>query len=74
MDIEDANAPVPTASVPAPASVPATQRKTEKARHTVSHDPNAIRRAFESGDYPYSTKIGDRDYLERAWGCCRPNW
>ena len=37
-----------------------------KAPHPQRHDPATIRRAFESGDYPYSTKVGERDYLERV--------
>ena len=28
-------------------------------------DPDAIRRAFETGDYPYSTKVKEKAYLER---------
>jgi polyphosphate kinase len=28
-------------------------------------DPDAIRHAFETGDYPYSTKVKERAYLER---------
>ena len=30
------------------------------------HDPDTIRRAFESGAYPYATKVSERDYLERV--------
>ncbi|MEW5964223.1 MAG: polyphosphate kinase 2 [Pseudomonadota bacterium] len=29
------------------------------------HSPDAIRHAFETGEYPYSTKLSNRDYLER---------
>ena len=29
------------------------------------HDPDAIRRAFETGDYPYKTKVAEKAYLER---------
>ena len=32
---------------------------------TSRHDPDAIRRAFESGDYPYRTKVAERAYVER---------
>jgi len=28
-------------------------------------DPDAIRRAFETGDYPYSTKVKEKAYIER---------
>ena len=66
MHIEDASAPAPAAPAQAPAKVPATAPKTEKARHVVSHEPDAIRRAFESGDYPYTTKVGEKHYLERV--------
>jgi polyphosphate kinase 2 len=43
-----------------------TQRKVDKSRHVASHEPDAIRRAFETGDYPYTTKVGEKDYLERV--------
>ena len=29
------------------------------------HSPDAIRHAFETGEYPYATKMSNRDYLER---------
>ncbi len=32
----------------------------------MSHEPDAIRRAFETGDYPYTTKVAEKDYLERV--------
>ena len=41
-------------------------RKVEKARRVTPHDPDNIRRAFETGDYPYSTKVGEKIYLERV--------
>ena len=41
-------------------------RKVEKARRIAPHDPDNIRRAFETGDYPYSTKVGEKIYLERV--------
>ena len=48
--------------------------KLEKAERTerplgvetrARRDPDAIRRAFETGDYPYSTKVKEKAYLER---------
>jgi polyphosphate kinase 2 len=42
--------------------------KTEKPRGSEPHgrrDPDAIRHAFETGDYPYSTKVKEKAYLER---------
>ena len=42
-----------------------TPRRAEKP-HVPRHDPAAIRRAFETGDYPYTTKVSERAYLERV--------
>jgi polyphosphate kinase 2 len=42
--------------------------KTEKplgVETRARRDPDAIRRAFETGDYPYSTKVKEKAYLER---------
>ena len=79
MDIEDAKAPVPETPVSVPTAPIAgkaieprkpekalTPRKAEKARRVTPHDPDNIRRAFETGDYPYSTKVGEKIYLERV--------
>ena len=79
MHIEDAKAPVPAAPVSVPTAPVATKpieprkpekaltpRKAEKARRVTPHDPDNIRRAFETGDYPYSTKVGEKIYLERV--------
>jgi polyphosphate kinase 2 len=30
------------------------------------HDPEAIRRAFENGEFPYATKLSERDYQRRV--------
>lgn len=59
MEIDGAETPPPA---PPPALAP---RRAEKP-HVPRHDPAAIRRAFETGDYPYTTKVGERDYLERV--------
>jgi polyphosphate kinase 2 len=32
---------------------------------SLRHDPDAIRRAFETGDYPYRSKVTERHYIER---------
>ena len=42
--------------------------KTERPRGVETHgrrDPDAIRHAFETGDYPYTTKVKEKAYLER---------
>ena len=31
-----------------------------------SHSPEAVRHAFETGEFPYSTKIGEAEYLRRV--------
>jgi polyphosphate kinase 2 len=62
---EPAEVPPPAGArplVPRPVEPP---RKFDKAAAS-RHDPDAIRRAFETGDYPYSTKVSERDYLERV--------
>lgn len=52
----------PAALLPPPASAD----KSPKTPTPISrHDADAIRRAFESGDYPYKTKVGESAYLER---------
>ena len=30
------------------------------------HDPEAVRRAFESGEYPYTKRLTEKEYLERV--------
>jgi polyphosphate kinase 2 len=59
----------PLPASPAPAAplkpAPAAPKKPEKPPAASRHDPAAIRRAFESGDYPYTTKVGEKAYLER---------
>ena len=32
---------------------------------SLRHDPDAIRRAFETGDYPYKSKVTESHYMER---------
>ncbi|MGD9667469.1 MAG: polyphosphate kinase 2 [Hyphomicrobiaceae bacterium] len=50
------------------ASPPATpDGSTENRRHALSemrHNPEAIRHAFETGEYPYKTKLKMREYEE----------
>jgi polyphosphate kinase len=31
-----------------------------------THDPEAVRRAFETGEYPYATRLSEREYNERV--------
>ena len=40
-------------------------RTTKSEGYSHRHDPDAIRRAFETGDYPYTTKVSEKHYLER---------
>jgi polyphosphate kinase len=40
--------------------------ETPARRHHISrHDADAIRRAFETGEFPYHTRLGNRIYLEQ---------
>ncbi|HYA72169.1 MAG TPA: polyphosphate kinase 2, partial [Roseiarcus sp.] len=48
-----------------PAFVPKKSAKALKAETLSRRDPDAIRRAFETGDYPYKSKVTERAYLER---------
>jgi polyphosphate kinase len=31
-----------------------------------AHDPEAVRRAFETGEFPYATKLTEKEYLQRV--------
>jgi polyphosphate kinase 2 len=63
MQVEEAkSAEIP----PPPAGEPARPRKPQTPPAALRHDPDAIRRAFETGDYPYSTKVSERHYVERV--------
>jgi hypothetical protein len=48
-----------------PPFVPKRTVKALKAEALSRRDPDAIRRAFETGDYPYKTKVTEKAYLER---------
>jgi len=48
-----------------PAFVPKKSAKALKAETLSRRDPDAIRRAFETGDYPYKSKVTEKAYLER---------
>ena len=61
-----AKAPVIRASHENGAEQPAIEPSHPVARPRASEmrrDPEAIRHAFESGDYPYQTKMREKDYL-----------
>ena len=55
----------------APSALPAPRdrpRKTSAGAEPAPasrHDPDAIRRAFETGAYPYKTNVSERAYLDR---------
>jgi polyphosphate kinase 2 len=48
-----------------PAFVARKAAKPLKVEPPSRRDPDAIRRAFETGDYPYTTKVSEKAYLER---------
>ncbi len=63
---------------PQPTSIVVTaplRRRTKPAKEhepvhrievqSLRHDPDAIRRGFETGDYPYKTKVTESHYVER---------
>ncbi len=48
-----------------PGAAPAAKATPEPAAPTLAQrrrDPDAIRRAFETGEYPYQTRVRTRDY------------
>ncbi|MGI9334111.1 MAG: polyphosphate kinase 2 [Gammaproteobacteria bacterium] len=55
----------PTASNPHAHGKAESFQRTARINHTLAemrHDPDAIRRAFETGEYPYRTKMRRADY------------
>ena len=38
---------------------------THRALRPLPHDPETVRRAFETGEYPYSTRLTEKEYLRR---------
>ncbi len=56
----------PPAGQPASAAPlrPPAARRTPHGRRP-PHDPEAVRHAFESGEYPYATRLTEKDYLQR---------
>ncbi len=47
------------------AGKPATARPA-KAASRPAHDPEAVRRAFETGEFPYHTKLTEKEYQQRV--------
>jgi polyphosphate kinase 2 len=58
-----ADGTTPASHVETPAAGPAPEKRAKLAG--LRHSPDAIRHAFETGEYPYATKLPNRDYLER---------
>ncbi len=57
-----------TKAAAAPMGAPDKPKK-ENATHriaTMRHDPEAIRRAFETSEFPYETRLTEKDYLEHV--------
>ena len=53
-------------STPAPNFEPRKEIKPTRVEPAIHrHDPDAIRRAFETGDYPYTSKVSEKHYLAR---------
>jgi polyphosphate kinase 2 len=67
-----ADPPAPVAPFPSlppnPVAAPFVGEKSAKLVRVETYsrrDPDAIRHAFETGDYPYKSKVGEKAYLER---------
>ncbi|MEL6278476.1 MAG: polyphosphate kinase 2 [Pseudomonadota bacterium] len=64
----DANADLKTPISEAPENQPAFQATQDNPQNSLSemrHDPDAIRRLFENGEYPYKKKISRASYEKR---------
>jgi polyphosphate kinase 2 len=65
-----APAPTPDAAAPEGASsiahAAADLLRPGRATRHAQHDPEAVRRAFETGEYPYATRLTEREYLARV--------
>ena len=49
-----------------PALAPSVEPRPARADIvTHRHDPDVIRRSFETGDYPYTSKVSEKHYLDR---------
>jgi polyphosphate kinase 2 len=48
-----------------PTPPPEPERPHRVEAPLLRHDPDAIRRGFETGDYPYKSKVTEAHYLER---------
>ena len=67
---DEAPAPVaPSPSLPrlqaTPLFVGEKAARSMRVETISRRDPDAIRHAFETGDYPYKSKVGEKAYLER---------
>ncbi|NGM19261.1 polyphosphate kinase 2 [Roseomonas stagni] len=66
---EAADPPVPA---PAPdaaegiAHAAADLSRPHRRLAALRHDPEAVRRAFETGEYPYATRLTEKEYLARV--------
>jgi len=49
-------------TLPNPAAEPAPRASKAQRLAEMRHSPDAIRRAFETGQYPYATRMSTRDY------------
>jgi polyphosphate kinase 2 len=63
--------PIDPAATPAQAANSIGQAAAELVRPprraaALRHDPEAVRRAFETGEYPYATRLTEREYLARV--------
>ncbi len=42
------------------------ERRNGKSPASLRHDPEAIRRAFETGEFPYATRLTEKAYMEHV--------
>ena len=74
-DIDSTPPAAPTAesdsarSITKAAGAPTPPARKESATHRhaeMRHDPEAIRRAFETSQFPYETRLTEKEYLTRV--------
>ncbi|MFN6954836.1 MAG: polyphosphate kinase 2 [Acetobacteraceae bacterium] len=62
---DDLSAPPPPDAADGTRAIAGAAARLGQRRHVPPRDPEAIRRAFETGAYPYSTRLTEKDYLAR---------
>jgi polyphosphate kinase 2 len=65
-DASQPPAPPPEAEGAQSIAAAAAELTRPARRAPARHEPEAVRRAFETGEYPYATRLTEKDYLQRV--------